>query len=154
MKTVIQIFLVVFLFSLLLSCSRSEEEIHADYMEILGGEHELRKFNVTTNNSSTSHTWYFLVAGGYSTSSSESAVVRFYFLNCKGEYQLKELYLNDVNIKIDNSITNPYVKFYWNESSCYKKEEYSDMYDYEITRAVIYCADSAFQPEININDLK
>lgn len=120
---------------------------------VLGGKHELRKINVKTSASQSSSAWYFLVMGGYETESSTNSTVRFYFLNYKGEYQPMELPLTQVNIKIDSTVKNPYVKFYWIERER-REDQFQTMYRNDVTRVVIYCKDSDFQPEININNLK
>lgn len=124
------------------------------YNKVLGGNHELRKFNVKTTKSESTSGWYFVVMGGYSKNSTESTTVRFYFLNNNNEYQLMEKPLNKVNIKIDSTVTTPYVKFYWEKSDNRDSTMINYMYEYDITRVVIYCQEKDFQPEININSLK
>jgi len=136
---------------ILLSCS-NENKIDAQ-KEVLGGKHLLRKFNVKTTTTTSSSGAFFLVVGGYSSYTSEQSIVRFYFLNYKGEYQLMEKYLSDVNIKIDSTVKEPYVKFYWIKR-IRTINEFNSMYNNDVTRVVIYCKDSDFQPELNINDLK
>jgi hypothetical protein len=121
------------------------------YNEILGGEHELRKFNIKTTTSSSSSAWFFVVAGGYSSREVSETKIRFYFKNYRGEFEFMEKNFDEVNIKIDNTVIIPFVKFYWNvigggaENSIYK---------YNVTKVILYCKESDFQPEININDLK
>ncbi len=135
------------------SCQFESKQNRDIYQKVLGGKHDLRKFNVKTTTSQNVSAWYFLVMGGYSASTYNRSLVRFYFLNYKGEYQLKEMPLNQVNIKIDTSANKPFVKFYYNITGR-SEEQWGNMYDFDVTKAVIYCKESDFQPEININDLK
>lgn len=150
MKKLLLLFISIFL---LLSCGDSNENKIDAQKEVLGGKHLLRKFNVKTTTTTSSSGAFFLVVGGYSSYTTEQSIVRFYFLNYKGEYQLMEKYLSDVNIKIDSTVKEPYVKFYWIKR-IRTINEYNSMYINDVTRVVIYCKDSDFQPELNINDLK
>jgi hypothetical protein len=142
------------------SCGNSKEDVeyfkkeNKDIESMLGGNHELRKFNVKTTSSTSTSGFYFLVVGGYSSTTSENTVVRCYFLNYKNEYQLMETRLTNVNIKIDSTCTKPYVRFYWsNDAGYYYNTDKDKIYD-AVTRMVIYCKDSDFQPDVNINNLK
>ena len=151
MKKVFILSIVVLFTMFLTSCVGGNKKL---YNDILGGKHELRKFNVNTNTSTSSSGWYFIVLGGYSSTTSSSSIVRFYFLNYKDEYQLMEKSLTDVNIKIDSTAIKPYVKFYWTRNAQRDSSDIFRMYDYDVTKVVIYCKDSDFQPDININNLK
>ncbi len=141
---------VIMSFSTMTSCTNYQDNTKK-FQKILGGNHDLRKFNIKTSTSSSTSAWYFLVMGGYSKESTSDTKVRFYFMNYKGEFQLKEMRLNAINVKIDSTAKVPYVKFNWSEANSEVSEE--DIYNY-IERAVICCRENDFQPEININDLK
>jgi len=149
MKKIFYAIVILFIAS---SCRDSNK--NNAYENVLGGKHELRKFNVKTLNQTSSSGYYFLVAGGYSSETVENSVVRFYFKNYRDEYQLLEMPITKVNVKIDSTTIKPYVKFYWSEEGRYGVNEWQKMYERSITRAVIFCRDSDFQPEINIDDLK
>lgn len=151
MKNILKVCIGIFIIACY-SCGNKTSK--NDYEKVLGGKHELRKFNVKTTTAQNASAWCFLVMGGYANSTTRSSVVRFYFLNHRGEYQLLELPLNDVNIKIDSTIKNPYVKFFWHEMGVRDESEWRMMFKYNLTGAVIYCKESDFRPEININDLK
>lgn len=151
MKKTLFISILSCLLIILISCQNEKQNVQ---QKVLGGKHILRKFNVKTTTTTSSSGSFFLVVGGYSSSTREKCMVRFYFLNYKGEYQLMEKYLTDVNIKIDSTVKQPYAKFYWTPRLRYDVSEYNSMYNYDVTRVVIYCKDEDFQPEININDLK
>lgn len=133
--------------------NQPEKQTPNSYDKILGGEHLLRKFTVNTVNSTRTEGWYFLVGGEYSSQTVKDIKVRFYFLNCKGEYQLLEFPLEKVNVKIDTSAITPFVKFYWVNNNR-TESEYNKMYENDITRIVIHCRENDFQPNININNLK
>lgn len=143
---------ILFLLPILLYSCVSKDEPN-DYEKVLGGKHELRKFNVKTTTTQYTSGWYFICVGGYSSYKSEETKIRFYFKNCKDEYQFMERRLSEVNVRIDSTVIIPYVKFYWNENNR-DESEWSRMYEYDVTKAVVYCKESDFQPEININDLK
>ena len=80
---------------------------------ILAGNHPLEK----------------LVNGEYTMSGNSR--IRFYFLNARGEYQFMEKTLDKVNVKYDESVSVPYVRFYWNPMMTLN-------YD-AVTRVVIFC---------------
>lgn len=142
-------------FILLVSCclfSCSSETKTNEYEQLLSGKHELRKFNVKSTTKTQSNGCWFFVVGSYSSKTTQESKIRFYFKTIKGEYVFKEMEFNKVNIKIDSSANNPYVKFYWkNRGSVYSGNL---IYENAITRAVIYCKEEDFQPEININELR
>jgi len=119
---------------------------------ILSGKHELRKFNVKETTTTSSKASFFLIVGSYSSETTQSTEVRFYFKNYHNEWQLMIKPITSVNIKIDNSVIIPYIKFYWNDNN-YHSDIYS-IYDECVSRVVIYCKNSDFIPEININNLK
>jgi hypothetical protein len=142
-------------FILLVSCclfSCGNEKKLNEYEQLLSGKHELRKFNVKTTNKTESSGCWFFVVGSYSSKTTEESKIRFYFMTIKGEYVFKEMDFNKVNVKIDSTAKIPYVKFYWkNYGSTYSGNA---IYEHSITRAVIYCKEEDFQPEININELR
>lgn len=138
--------------NLLSSCDGDKPDPTA-YEKVLGGEHELRKFNVKTENSHVTHGSYFLLMGSYTSRDVSETNVRFYFKNHRGEYQFMELSLEDVNIKTDSTVSEPFVKFFWNENG-HDEDEWRMMYQYDVTGVVIHCKEEDFQPEININDLR
>src|SRR6185295_7607791 len=70
--------------------TKSNETSQHVFDKVLGGKHELRKFNVKSTTSTTASAWYFLVAGGYSQNTHEKCTIRFYFKNYRGEYQFYE----------------------------------------------------------------
>jgi len=145
--TLSNIFFIFLVGCALFSCKSSNKECE----KLLYGKHELRKFNVKTTTKAESSGCWFFVVGSYSSKTTEESKIRFYFKNIKGEYVFKEMYFDKVNIKIDSLTTNPYVKFYWKNTGDVSEFE---IYKYAITRAVIYCREKDFQPEININELK
>lgn len=149
MKTLF--YLSLFLLSIC-SCdlnSHSEE----NHQKVLGGNHELRKFNVRSKTTHYTHEYFFLVVGGYGSEDITDTKVRFYFKNHFGAYQFMERDFEDVTIKTDSTITTPYIRFYWSKSDR-DLDEWRQMYDYDVTGIVIHCHERDFQPEININDLK
>lgn len=156
MRTFFIIPLIFMVILLIVGCCTSEnknEPAPNPYEKILGGEHPLRKFNVNNSIENKVDAWYFLVVGQYSSQNIENTKVRFYFLNCKNEYQLLEFPLEKVNIKVDTNAMVPFVKFYWNNHNR-DETQYNQMYENDITRVVIHCRENDFQPSININNLK
>ena len=123
-----------------------------EYEQLLSGKHELRKFNIKSTTTTESSGCWFFVVGSYSSKTTEESKIRFYFKTIKDEYIFKEMSFDKVIIKIDSTATIPYVKFYWNNYG----EAYNGyaIYENAITRAVIYCKEEDFQPEININELR
>ena len=133
---------------LIVIASSCKQEVKiSDTEKVLGGKHELRKFNVKTNTSTSTSAFYFLVVGSYSSTTTSNSIVRFYFKNHKDEFQLKEMPLNKVNIKIDSTVTEPYVKFYWVNNNK-TMDNTSAMYDYDITKAVIFVKILIFNPKL------
>lgn len=131
------------------SCSRSDKI--EECVQMLYGNHELRRFNIRSSEITKSSGTWFLVSGSYNSETKEDSKIRFYFKTIRGEYIFKELDFNNVIIKIDSLAENPYVRFYWSKCESYPTTE---IYEKAITRAVIYCKDEDFSPEVNINDLR
>lgn len=119
--------------------------------DLLAGSHELRRFNVRYSTKTESTGSWFLVVGSYSSTTTEESRIRFYFKNIRNEYVFKEMAFEDVYVNVDSNVQHPYVKFYWLEK-CYYTGNYC--YDNAITKAVIYCRDDDFIPEININEMR
>jgi hypothetical protein len=118
----------------------------------VGKKHALRKFNIKTTSKETSSASYFLVMGSYSSSKTEFTTGRFYYQNCLGEFQLMELPLNRIRIKID-STQAPFVEIKPEFINKYRKC-YEILDGYYVESVTIHCGDSDFQPEISINDLR
>ena len=152
MKLFNKILIMLFISGVLYSCNNdnNNEDNISETERLLNGKHELRKFNIKSSTETSSGGWWFIIAGSYSSKTISEQSVRFYFKAVNGEYILKEMPLNEVNIKIDSTANIPYVKFYYKD---YNYHGY-DIYEYCITRVVIYCKDDDFRPEININELK
>lgn len=144
--------IIIIFFTILASCVQ-HGDYSKEYEKVLGGKHKLRKFNVKTENSTVTRGSYFLLMGSYSSRDVSETKVRFYFYNHRNEYQFMEFPLERVNIKLDSTIKEPYVKFHWRELGRTEKE-WRTMYERDVTGIVIYCKEEDFQPEININDLK
>jgi hypothetical protein len=134
----------------LLSACSSQHRI-SETERLLQSKHELRKFNIKSTVSTESRSCWFFVVGSYAAKTTETATIRFYFKTIDSSYVFKELPFNKVIIRIDSTVTTPYVKFYWNDCQC--ATGYA-IYEESITRAVIYCRSEDFEPEININELQ
>ena len=152
MKLFNKILIMLFISGVLYSCNNdnNNEDNISETERLLNGKHELRKFNIKSSTETSSGGWWFIITGAYSSKTISEQSVRFYFKAVNGEYILKEMPLNKVNIKIDSTANIPYVKFYYKDYNFHGH----DIYDYSITRVVIYCKDDDFRPEININELK
>lgn len=132
----------------LYSCNRENF-----YEKCLGGSHELRKLNVKDETSSNIRGSYFLISHVYSVDVTTKTKVTFCFKNYKDEYQFKEMDLDRVLIKTCDTLDVPYVRFYWVNRN-HGENEYMKICDYDITRVVVYCKESDFPEDVNINDLK
>ena len=150
----IKTFAKVFILILLSSCTIKEREEKSEHPE-LNVKHELRKFNVKTTTSEHSSASYFLIMCSYSSGKSEKTDVRFYFNNCKGEFQFQELPLSKIRIKIDSLVAEPFIIFdIGGMTKSTKLRCYELDYEWMVSSATIYCKENDFQPEININDLR
>ena len=127
---------------LLISACYSENEIKK-YDDMYGGKYELRKFNVRTSTENTSSAFFFMFIGGYTSNTTEVTHVRYYFKNYKGDYEFGNTHLNMINIRIDNTITQPYLTYDYHLDGFFT-----------IDKVILHCRDSDFIPEININNLK
>jgi len=145
--------LLILAFSLLITSCTNEQpkDEDSECYRLLSGKHELRKLNVKNTTTTTESGCYFLIVGSYSSQTTEKAKARFYFLSINNEYIFKEMDLEKVIIKTDSSVQTPYVKFYFNIADYYSEYE---IYEQCITRAVIYCKEEDFAPEINIDELQ
>lgn len=80
--------------------------------DILSGNHELLSLNVTTERKSEMNGMFFIIGAVNSKSYSET-LVTFSWKTINDEYIISKLPIHKIRIKIDNSVTIPYVKFRW-----------------------------------------
>lgn len=143
-----------------------EEKVKSEdlynYEKALGGQHVLKKFNVSrnieTHSSSESEFGFFLFMA--SGSSSESSVtkefthVRFYFENCYKEYQFLDVDISKVLVCEKHNKIEPYVEFvdYENRHRG-NTENLRELYQ-DVTFVKLHCNSNDFAPNININELE
>jgi hypothetical protein len=146
MKKIIILILSVITFA---SCQENKE----NYPE-LNVKHELRKFNVKTTSEKYASGGFFLIMGSYSSGETQKTNCRMYFKNCEGSYQLLDIPTSMVKIHIIDTLTKPYVTLdLYNEGwTCVRLLNMNPGIWYR--SVTVYCKESDFQPEININDAK
>ena len=120
----------------LFSCGENYVPEDIETGKILRGNHELRKFKTVTEEGFRMSGSYFLIAGGMSGGTYKNNKVAFSFQLPDSTYAMSELRLGVIRVKIDSTITRPYVTFNWDRSSS-KNLEY--IMSYDVNYMVVHC---------------
>jgi len=149
---VIFIGIVVLLFQCLTSCGppRDNHEDVSKTGELLQGEHMLRRFKVKTTTESRWSASYFLIAGGAGGGTFTETAVSFSFQLPDSTYAMAVLPFQKIRVKIDSTITEPYVTFRWDRSSV---ESISYIMSYEVQYMVVHCKEEDFPMDVQIDQL-
>jgi hypothetical protein len=120
--------------------------------QLFSGTHELRKFKVITETGTKWSSSYFLVAGSASGKTVSDTRVSFSWKLNNGMYAISELPLSKIRVMINDSIQKPYVKFRWG-GMMFNTNQIEDYMNHDVIYMVVYCKESDFPMEININQL-
>lgn len=140
---------------MLFSCGpvRDENGEHADVSktgELLQGEHLLRRFKVKTT---TDQRWsgsYFLIGGSAGGGTFTQTDVSFSFQLPDSTYAMATLPFQRIRVKLDSTITEPFVTFRWNRSSV---ESISYIMRREVQYMVVHCKEEDFPMDVQIDQL-
>lgn len=107
--------LLVLTMLLLVGCSKPpiKPEPMSKYGEIYQGNHLLRQIGSLTTTSTHTGGTYFIIAGGFESSTTSDTEVTFAWLGNDGVYRFQRLPLDRIRIQIDEHIGVPFVKFRW-----------------------------------------
>ncbi|HNV96910.1 MAG TPA: hypothetical protein PKL13_01165 [bacterium] len=100
----------------------NESNLQSIEKQILSGTHPLRKMISSTENQSQTNAGFFLFIGGLRHNNSQIQTVQFSWKTNDGSYAISKLNIEDVRIKINNSIETPYVTFNYEESEFWFEE--------------------------------
>lgn len=146
MKTKSIIYKILLLLILLASCKEQPNKVD----EILKGNHELRKFKTITQEGYSWNAGYFLIAGKGSGSSYKDIKASFSWKMNTGEYEISEIELSKIRVRIDNTVTTPYITFNWDYGRITNLEHILLSYVNYIT---ITCKEEDYPVNIKITDL-
>ena len=118
---------------------------------IFEGQHELRKFNVKTEEGTRWSASYFLIGGGGSGYSYTDTKVTFAWKMNTGEYALSELRMAKIRVKIDSTIQNPYITFRWSATRHERTLEH--LMSSNVNYIVVHCKEEDFPSDVNISEL-
>ena len=138
--------LLILIVALVVSCKPVDCDKSS---EIFRGNHKLRKFKVKSEKYSGWSASYFIIGGHASGSSGEKRMVSFCWLMNNGEYAMSEIEPYKIRLKIDSTITEPYVKFRWFHSHSTDVSFITERVNY----MVVCCKEEDFPAEINISEL-
>lgn len=131
----------------LFSCRSNDDKVG----DMLRGNHELRKFKTTTEEGYRMNGSYFLIAGSVSGGNYRNNKVTFSFKLPDSTYAMAELDVGDIRVKIDSTITKPYVTFNWNRGR--DLIDMQSIMDYYVNYMVVHCKEEDFPYEVNIKEL-
>jgi len=118
---------------------------------ILEGKHELRRFKTVTEEGQRWSASYFIIAGGGSGGTYKNTKASFSWKMNTGEYAISELELGKIRVKIDSTVTTPYVIFNWQR--CPQSHPLGTYFIHYVNYMVICCKEEDYPININITDL-
>lgn len=130
------------------ACKKSENMSRTG--QLLKGNHELRKFKITSEEGYRWSASYFIIAGSGSGSNYSDTKASFSWKLNNGEYAISEIELGKIRIKIDSTVCNPYVKFNWQESSISDLEY---IFSRKLNYMVITCTEDDYPINIDLTKL-
>lgn len=142
-------FYLILLALVVVSCGRGNQE--SSVGEMLKGEHSLRKFNVVDEKGYRTRTSYFLLSGSSYGETYNDTKVSFSFQLPDSSYALAELYYSDIRVKIDSTITEPYVTFNWSASGADYDMDF--VMRHCVNYMVVHCKEEDFPYDVNIDGL-
>jgi hypothetical protein len=83
------------------------------YAQVYQGSHVLHQIGSFTSQETHSSAGFFLIAGNSHSDSSTDTKVTFSWLGNDGVYRFTSVSLSDIQVRIDDSIGLPYVRFRW-----------------------------------------
>lgn len=135
----------------LFSCGENHVQEDSEIGKMLRGKHELRKFKTVTEEGYRMSGSYFLIAGSVSGGTYKNNKVAFSFQLPDSSYAMAELNFGDIRVKIDSTITKPYVTFNWDKGK--NANDINFVMDYHVNYMVVHCREEDFPYEVNITNL-
>jgi len=130
------------------SCGTPSDESNTG--KLLQGEHLLRRFKVKTTTESRWSGSYFLIGGSSSGGSFTKTNVSFSFQLPDTTYAMATLPYEKIRVKLDSTITEPYVTFRWNRDG---SEDIAYIMEREVVYMVVHCKDGDFPMDVQIDEL-
>lgn len=130
------------------SCEAPQRKSASSYF--LEGSHNLRKLKVYNETGQRWSASYFLVAGSASGGTYHETKVKFSWQANTGEYILSELPSTKIRVKLDSTVTVPYIKFKWLGST---STDADYLMNFDVEYMVVYCRESDYPQEISLNEL-
>lgn len=118
--------------------------------ELLQGEHLLRRFKVKTTTEKRWSASYFLIAGSAGGGTFTNTMVSFAFQLPDSTYAMATLPFQKIRVKLDSTITEPYVTFRWNRSSV---DGIEYIMKWEVQYMVVHCKEKDFPMDVQIDQL-
>ena len=118
--------------------------------DVLRGEHQLRKMFTAQGKEESVSGGFFLIFGGISSESRETANVKFAWQMRDGAYALSSLPLEKFRVKFDNSKETPTIKFRWRPSSNFSASDVQKIIENNVIYALITCKESDWPPKIQL----
>ena len=151
-KILLLVLLCIVLFK---SCIQKAPKGKSVTAEIFEGKHLLRKLNKTVTTKSDHSGSYFLIFGQVNATTYKDINITFSWELNDGDYIISEMPIKDVRIRIDSTVTNPYVLFNWNSSynPIVSRNDINALMRHYINYVVIVCNEEDYPKDINIGKI-
>lgn len=119
--------------------------------QLLGGIHPLRKMVSETENQSQTNAGFFLFAGELHHKDSQIQTVQFSWQTNSGSYAISKLNMEDVRIRIIDSVETPCVTFHYKESFWFEKNpKLQSIIEESVLYAEITCNEKDWPTDIKL----
>lgn len=142
--------LVVLLALTMIGCNIEDNIRLSNTGELLKGKHILRKFRVKTTKEKRWSGSYFLIGGSAGGGTYTSTDVSFSFQLPDSSYAMATLPFQSIRVKLDSTITKPYVTFKWDRS---RTDNIQSIMKWNVKHMVVHCKEEDFPMDVQINQL-
>lgn len=141
---------ILLVISLLISCDGVDKA--CQNCSQFEGTHLLRKFKVVSESGEKWGASYFLLGGSASGGTYVNNKISFSWQVSSGEYAISEIDLNRVRVKIDSTVTKPYVTFKLDEDVYYNRS-IQDVMLLDVDYMIVHCREEDYPVNVQIDTL-
>ena len=142
---------ILVLSTLVFSCQPTESTNTS--IPALEGKHELRRFKTTTESGERWSAGYFLIAGSAHGETYSNTKASFSWKMNTGEYAISEIELSRIRVRIDDSVSKPYVTFEYTKRKSYYYTRLEHLMESYVEYMVITCKEEDYPINIKLTEL-
>ena len=148
LKTIISYTIYVLLLTVFIACKKEKSTSRTG--KILEGKHKLRRFKTSTEEGYRWSASYFLISGGASGETYKDTKASFSWEMNTGEYAISEIELGKIRIKIDSTVTEPYITFNWSRD---RSSDIEYIFKWRLNYMLITCKEEDYLINIDLTQL-